>query len=152
MNESNNVIFFDEHGIEGCFVLKGIADDGKYIYEMFYLNKAEDSGEYFFGIKVSDGPITELVQPTVEYTFDKTVVECLVRNNDVAIINKAKDLNAEVYGEEYRQNSSYRGNDPWASIDDAVELAKKEIADGKEKEDVIELMINKALSTSKKAR
>ena len=93
-----------------------------------------------------------LVQPTVEWTFNKEIVDSIVENNDEAIINMAKALNAEVFGEEYSQTSSYRGTEPWASIDDAVELAKKEIADGKVKRNVIELMISNALAKSQKAR
>ena len=145
-----DVIMFNKYGIDGCAVLKRINDDGKYIYEMFWLNNAEDSGEYFFGIHISDKPITELVQPTLYYTFNKAILNSLVKNNEETIINKAKELNTEVFGEEYRNSSSYRGYEPWANMEDAIKIAQKEIAEGKVTEDVIELIINNALVKANK--
>lgn len=143
-------IEFNEYGIVGCAVFKKTTDDGKYVYESFWHNDAEDSGEYFFGIVVSNEPITVMVQPVFTCTFNKDILDCLVKRNEIEILNKAKELGAEVLGNEYSQSSSYRGNEPWATIDDAIEIAKKEL--NNEKEDIIEIIINEVIAKSQKKR
>ena len=141
-------IEFNEHWIEGCANFKKMTDEGKYIYEMFWRNNAEDSGEYFFGIILSDEPLTNEFTPNVTCTFNKEILDCLVKRNDEKILNKAKELDAEVFGYEYKHSSSYRGSEPWASIQDAINIAKKDI--NSEKEDIIEIMTNEVIANSKK--
>ncbi len=139
-------IEFNEHWIEGCAVFKTITEDGKYLYEMFWRNNAEDSGEYFFGIALLDEAATNNIIPTTTCTFNKEIVDCLVKRNSVEILNKAIELDAEVFGYEYAQTSSYRGNQPWASIHDAIKIAEKD--KNNSKEDVIDIMTSEAIANS----
>ena len=142
----NKIVELDNYWIEGRAVLKEMTDNDKYLYEVLWRNNDEDSGEYFFGILVTEEPITELKkQPTVFITLNKEVVDSLVKNDELEILDKAKELDAEVLGKDYSQESSYRGDEPWATINDAIEIAKKEIESGKEIKDVVKLMHDNAI-------
>ena len=154
IDKDGKVIHFNKYGLEGCFTLKTITDDGQYLYEMFWRNNAEDSGEYFFSVLLLDKPITSveslMFPPEKYYYFNKEILTSLVLNKEEDIISKARELDAEVLGKEYSEKSSYRGNAPWASIDDAIRIAEEDIANGKVTSNYIDKIIRDTLDEAKK--
>jgi len=108
--------------------------NGKYEYYTFFRMISDDPGtEFYFSRIVVDHPITNanaLMQCIQEqgYTYlNEEVIKMLVGNNSERLINKAIELDAEVYGDRYRTDSSYRPNEPWSKVPTAVAFAKQEL-------------------------
>ena len=105
--------------------------NGNFVYEVFLQNQAEDDMGFYYCIITLDHPIndlSEIKQMSGYYTFNKKVLTYFVENNKTRFIDKAKELKAEVFGEEYTESTEYRPGEPWESIDEAIKIAKKEIS------------------------
>ena len=141
-NNGKKVMYFDDEFEIGCASAYGKEENGT-VYQVFWKCIAEDDMGFYYGItKPLDIDLDELDSwlplgrsLAKQYYFSKGILRHLVeeKENCSEIIDMAKRMKAEVLGEEYRTQSSYRDSDPWASIDDAISIAEEEIKKGKSK-------------------
>ena len=129
-----DVLYFDDCGQKGCLSEFEKTEDGLTRYQVFLHNHLEDGGGYFYLLsrptnhKIDDFKtwwvISGLGEPR---PVDKKVIEHLLDNKDkcAEIIDIAKRMNAEIFDFSYREESNYRDNEPWTSIDDAIEIEEK---------------------------
>ena len=134
-NEQSILLNFDFklYNMDGACSLIQV-ENGEYNYYVFIRADSEDPGlEYYFSKITVDHPINDVndlmqcVQKQGYTTFNKKVISLLVESNSQRLINKAIEFDAEVYGDEYRDDSSYRPNEPWSKVNIAVEIAKNEL-------------------------
>ena len=134
-NEQSVLLNFDFrlYNMDGACSLIQMGN-GKYEYYVFIRSDSEDPGiEYYFSKIVVDHPISDVndlmqcIQGQGYTTFNKKVISLLVKSHSQRLINKAIEFDAEVYGDEYRDDLSYRPNEPWSKVSTAVEIAKNEL-------------------------
>ena len=131
-NATTSLVTFDFEFIiyEGAGCLVDIKD-GNYTYEFVYIGRQEDSLGPMFLRATLDHPITNLqeIGPKFDYgtTFNSDVLEYLVDSNNSFLLESAKKIEGfEVLGYKYQTASNYRYGEPWASVEDAIEIYKQE--------------------------
>ena len=118
---------FDIYGDVGYCQLMSVSE-GCYNYEAIYQNQMEDDGGFYYLLITLDHPMTNGLeipyQGYKQYTFSKSVLDKFVAEYETyhKFIDKAIELNAEVYGEEYT-HTAYRYMEPWATMKEAIIMA-----------------------------
>ena len=137
-NDESILLNFDfaSFNINGACSLKEMNNGTFEYYVFFSIDGFEDPGvEYCFSKIIVDHPIKDVddlincIKKRGYVTFNKNVITILVEYNMQKLINKAIEFDAEVYGNEYKDDLSYRPGEPWAKVNRAVMIAKNELAD-----------------------
>lgn len=109
----------------GVCCLKEVTDKGEYIYEILDFEKNDDSINCKYGILVLDASFdlnNDVLFPDAECPFDHDILAYLVKNNKKILLDRARDLNVDVFGDIYRSVTSYKAGEPWAKINEAIAI------------------------------